>query len=441
MNSENIKTVKFGGSSLASGEQFRKVRDIITADPVRRYVVPSAPGKRFKDDAKVTDLLYACYEKASRGESIAPIFDRIRERYDSIISDLGLDMTLDSDYAEIESALIHKIGRDYAASRGEYLNGKILAHYLGYDFIDAADVIFFREDGDFDSEKTNEILSAVLKRHTHAVIPGFYGSMPNDTIKTFSRGGSDITGSIVARASSSAIYENWTDVSGFLMADPRIVNDPKAISTITYRELRELSYMGANVLHSESIFPVKRAGIPIRIRNTFRPEDRGTLISSKVSPARGRTVTGIAGKKDFTVISLEKSMMNGEVGFVEKVLGVLSRRGISFEHLPSGIDTMSLVLENGFLKNGVLEKVVEELKTAVSPDHISVHEDIALVATVGHGMTKNVGVAARLFTALSEAGINVMMIDQGSSELNIIVGVENADCANCIRAIYREFFN
>lgn len=438
MNSENIKTVKFGGSSLASGEQFRKVRDIITADPERRYVVPSAPGKRFGDDTKVTDLLYACYEKASRGENIDVIFDRIKERYDSIIADLGLDMTLERDYAEIESALIHKTGRDYAASRGEYLNGKILARYLGYDFIDAADVIFFREDGGFDSEKTNEILSAALKRHTHAVIPGFYGSMPNDTIKTFSRGGSDITGSIVARASFSSIYENWTDVSGFLMADPRIVKDPKSISTITYRELRELSYMGATVLHEDAIFPVRIAGIPINIRNTNHPDDIGTMIVSHCPPDGKGVITGIAGKRGFSVITIEKDLMNQETGFGRRVLEVIENSGICFEHLPSGIDTMSVIINTADLAP-YRNMVINNICTAVDPDSVSVEDGLALIAVVGRNMVKAKGTAARVLTAAAQAGVNIRMIDQGSCEINIILGVADDDFEKAVEAIYREF--
>ncbi|MBQ4065155.1 MAG: aspartate kinase, partial [Clostridia bacterium] len=406
MNHRNTKTVKFGGSSLASAEQFAKVRDIVLAETERRYVVPSAPGKRFSADTKVTDMLYTCYEKASRGESIAETFGAIRERYDSIIEGLGLTMSLEKDYAEIEVALIHRTGRDYAASRGEYLNGKILAKYLGFDFIDAADVIFFREDGSFDSDKTNEILSAELQRHEYAVIPGFYGSMPNGTIKTFSRGGSDITGSIVARASSSVIYENWTDVSGFLMADPRIVENPKPIETITYRELRELSYMGATVLHEDAIFPVRIAGIPINIRNTNKPTDSGTMIVSHCPPDGKGVITGIAGKKGFSVITIEKDMMNQEKGFGRRVLQVLESCGICFEHLPSGIDTMCVVLNSKEVE-GCREKLIDRINQAVTPDAITIDDSLALIAVVGRAMVKAKGTAFRVFKAVADEDINI----------------------------------
>jgi len=438
VNNNVIKTVKFGGSSLASAEQFVKVRDIVLAEPERRYVVPSAPGKRFSADTKVTDMLYTCYETAARGESIEEIFGKIRERYDSIIEGLGLSMSLEAEYREIEVALIHKAGRDYAASRGEYLNGKILANYLGFDFIDAADVIFFREDGTFDSDKTNEILAAELQRHEYAVIPGFYGSMPNDTIKTFSRGGSDITGSIVARASSSVLYENWTDVSGFLMADPRIVENPNPIEIITYRELRELSYMGATVLHEEAIFPVRIAGIPINIRNTNQPGDEGTMIVSHCPPDGKGVITGIAGKKGFSVITIEKDRMNQERGFGRRVLQVLENCGLCFEHLPSGIDTMSVIISTADLAP-VREMVINSICTAVDPDAISVEDGLALIAVVGRNMVKATGTAARVCHAVARAEINIRMIDQGSDEINIILGVNEEDFEPAIRAIYERF--
>ena len=438
MNNAFVKTVKFGGSSLASCEQFQKVKEIIVSDSRRRYVVPSAPGKRFSSDTKVTDLFYRCYEQAARGEDISEIFGEIRERYDSIIEGLGLSMSLEDEYAEIEGALIHKIGRDYAASRGEYLNGKILAKYLGFDFIDAADVIFFREDGSFDSERTNEVLAAELKRHEHAVVPGFYGSMPNDTIKTFSRGGSDITGSIVARATASALYENWTDVSGFLMADPRIVKDPSPIKTITYRELRELSYMGATVLHEDAIFPVRVAGIPINIRNTNQPEADGTMIVSHCPPDNNGIITGIAGKKGFSVITIEKDMMNQEKGFGRRVLQVLENSGMCFEHLPSGIDTMSVVVNTAELE-AYRSMVINNICTAVDPDSITVEDNLALIAIVGRNMVKAKGTAARALTAVAKADINIRMLDQGSDEINIVIGVAADDFEDAIRAIYAQF--
>ena len=434
-----LKVVKFGGSSLADAAQFRKVAGIIKADPSRRYVVPSAPGKRTKNDTKVTDMLYACYDMATRGEDFAEYFCEIEARYNGIISDLGLDFSIASEFETIRNAFIHKAGRDYAASRGEYLNGRILAAFLGFDFIDAASVIFFKENGQLDSERTNTVLAAELRRHEHAVIPGFYGSMPNDTIRTFSRGGSDITGSIVARAAECDLYENWTDVDGFLMADPRIVDNPRVISEVTYKELRELSYMGAGVLHEDAIFPVRFAGIPINIRNTNNPDAHGTLIlpqSGKFDT--GNVITGVAGKKGFSVITIEKDMMNAEVGFGRRVLEVLEVNGMCFEHLPSGIDNMSVIVNTHELE-GRRERIVNGICRSVNPDSVEIEDGLALIAVVGRAMVKAKGTAARVFKAISGAGINIRMIDQGSSEISIIVGVEEADFEDAMRAIYQEF--
>lgn len=424
---------------MADGNVIRSVAAIVTAEAERRYIVVSAPGKRFGDDVKVTDLLYRCHALRAAGEDFSAEFEKVRARFLNIEREVGKDLGVKALLDETENGIAGGAGRDYCASRGEYLAARVMAAVLDVPFVDAKDLILFREDGSLD-EATYELAAEKLRQYSRAVIPGFYGRNPDGSIRTFSRGGGDISGAIVARAVKASLYENWTDVSGFFACDPRIVPSPECISELSYQELRELSYMGANVLHSESIFPVKAAGIPIRIRNTFRPQDEGTLILPSPRVGRGRVVTGIAGKKDFTVIFLEKSMMNGEVGFAAKVLKVLDRYGVSFEHLPSGIDTMSVVVDNKYLQNGVLEKVIEGIEEAVCPDHIYTHRDIALVATVGHGMAKNVGTSARLFKSLSDAGINVIMIDQGSSELNIIVGVDNADCAACIRAIYREFF-
>ncbi len=436
----SIKVCKFGGTSMADGNIIRAAAKIVESDAERRYVVVSAPGKRFGGDVKVTDLLYASYEAAVSGAGFETEFSKIRTRFEGIEKEIGRGLNVKAMLNEIAENVLAGAGRDYCASRGEYLAARIMAAVLGIPFVDAEDVVRFNADGTL-SEETYELTAAALKKYPRAVIPGFYGKGPDGKIKTFSRGGGDISGAIVAKAVKASLYENWTDVSGFFACDPKIVNSPRCIEELSYQELRELSYMGANVLHSESIFPVKSAGIPIRIRNTFRPEDEGTLIVSSAVRRRGvGAVTGIAGKKDFTVILLEKSMMNSEVGFAAKVLEVLSGHGISFEHLPSGIDTMSVVIDNRYLENGVLAQVVEEIRKCVRPDHIYTHENIALIATVGHGMARNVGTSARLFKALSEAGINVIMIDQGSSELNIIVGVDNSDCAACIRAIYREFF-
>ena len=434
-----VKVVKFGGSSLADAAQFQKVAAIIKADPERRYVVPSAPGKRFREDTKVTDMLYACYERAARGAEFDGLFAQVRERYDGIIRELGMDYSLDREFAHIQSAFVNKSGRDYAASRGEYLNGKILAAYLGYDFIDASRVVFFNDDGSFNDELTHQSLRDELSRHERAVIPGFYGSMPNDTIKTFSRGGSDVTGSLVARAAGAVLYENWTDVSGFLVADPRIVPNPKQIKRITYRELRELSYMGATVLHEDAIFPVRQAGIPINIKNTNVPSDPGTMIVPESGEGDdAQTITGIAGKKGFSILHIEKDMMNQEIGFGLKVLEVLEEREISFEHLAPGIDTMSIVVATEALE-GQREELLRWIKRRTKADLVELHDGIALIAVVGRGMLKAVGTAARAFSALAGAGINIRMIDQGSSELNIIAGIDEDHFEDAIRSIYKEF--
>ena len=432
------KVVKFGGSSLASAEQFKKVADIIHADDARRYVVPSAPGKRFSADTKVTDMLYSCYDLAAKGQDFSESFNSIKERYYGIINDLGLDISLEKEFETIRACFIGKAGRDYAASRGEYLNGIVLAGYLGYEFIDAADVIFFTETGSLDSQKTAEVLGERLEKTERAVIPGFYGSMPNDTIKTFSRGGSDITGSIVASAANADLYENWTDVSGFLIADPRIIKDPEPITTITYKELRELSYMGATVLHEDAIFPVRKAGIPINIKNTNAPEDPGTMIVESTSVKPKFTITGIAGKKGFSVINIEKDMMNSEIGFGRKVLEVLEKNGICFEHMPSGIDTMSIIVhQEEFEKKE--QEILAGLHRNVQPDVIDIETDLALIAVVGRGMRSNRGTAGRIFSALAHSHVNVKMIDQGSSELNIIIGVNEADFEEAMKCIYEIF--
>jgi len=433
-----LKVLKFGGSSLADAEHFRAVAEIVKAEPERRYVVASAPGKRSSSDTKVTDLLYKCYELTVAEEDITDVFNEIVARYNDIINDLGIDLDLSESYEKIRMSLIHNSGRDYVASRGEYLNAMILAKYLDYDFIDAKKVIFFNEDGSFDSEKTNDVLRDKLTRHRYAVIPGFYGSMPNGTIKTFSRGGSDITGSIVARAAGAAVYENWTDVSGFLMADPRCINDPKPIETITYKELRELSYMGATVLHEDAIFPVRYSKIPINIRNTNRPEDKGTFIVSQTDDISEDVITGIAGKTGFSTITIEKDMMNAELGFGRRVLQVLEEHGIPFEHFPSGIDTMSVVVATKELQSKRAD-VLAGICKMVNPENLFVEENLALIAIVGRGMVKAKGTAARVFKALADAGVNIRMIDQGSSELNIIVGVDANDYIPGLKAIYREF--
>ena len=433
-----LKVVKFGGSSLADAEHFRQVADIIKADPSRRFVVASAPGKRFSADIKVTDMLYTCYNMIRNHEDITEYYQKIKDRYNGIIADLGLNFDISGELEYVKNAMMLRSGRDYAASRGEYLNSIILAKYLGFDFIDAENVIYFKENSTFDEEKTNEAMTEELKKHKNAVIPGFYGIMPNGTIKTFSRGGSDITGSIVARAASADLYENWTDVSGFMMADPRIIENPCPISTITYRELRELSYMGATVLHEDAIFPVQKAGIPINIRNTNRPEDNGTMIvASTDSYDKEHIITGIAGKKGFSVINIEKDLMHNEIGFCSRIFECLEDNEISFEHIPSGIDTMSIIIATASLE-GKKEKLITSLQRNTKADSITVDDGLALIAVVGRGMKEAKGTAARVFMAASNADVNIKMIDQGSSELNIIIGVEESDYENALRAIYSE---
>ena len=432
------KVVKFGGSSLASAEQFKKVGKIIRADASRKFVVPSAPGKRFSGDTKVTDMLYSCYGAAIREKKFADQLQEIRGRYQEIIDGLGLDFSLDQGFEKIRENFGKKIGRDYAASRGEYLNGKIMAAYLGYEFIDAADVIRFGEDGSFDEETTNQLLAKRLEDSKGAVIPGFYGAKEDGTIVTFSRGGSDVSGSLVALAVGADLYENWTDVSGFLIADPRIVKNPRSIETITYKELRELSYMGASVLHEDAIFPVRKAGIPINIRNTNAPEDKGTLIVEGTCRQPKYTITGIAGTDGFASITIEKAMMNSEIGFCRKVLQVFEEHDISIEHMPSGIDTMTIFVHKDEFEEKE-QQVLSAIHKTVKPDHIELESDLALIAVVGRGMRATRGTAGRIFSALAHAHINVKMIDQGSSELNIIIGVRHDDFKNAIRALYEIF--
>lgn len=433
-----IKVVKFGGSSLASAEQFAKAGKIVQSDQGRRYVVPSAPGKRSAKDTKVTDMLYACYALVEADEEFRIPLMKIKDRYDSIINGLNLKLSLEDEFRKISENFKQKAGVDYAASRGEYLNGIIMANYLGYEFIDAAEVIFFNGRGEFDAERTNEVLAARLSTCETAVVPGFYGSLPDGTVKTFSRGGSDITGSIVARAAQAGCYENWTDVSGFLIADPRIIDHPQTIRTITYRELRELSYMGASVLHEEAVFPVRKAGIPINIRNTNAPEEEGTWIVESTCHQSKYTITGIAGKKGFVSVNIDKDMMNGEVGFGRKVLSAFEENNISFEHMPSGIDTMTVFVHQPEFE-GKEQAVISAIHRLANPDSIELESDLALIAVVGRGMRSTRGTAGRIFSALAHASINVKMIDQGSSELNIIIGVSNEDFENAIRAIYDIF--
>lgn len=434
------KVVKFGGSSLADAAQFKKVGQIIREDESRRYVIPSAPGKRFPEDVKITDMLYKCYGAAVREKNFTKQLEEIQQRYQEIIDGLGLDLSLDKEFEIIRQNFGQKAGREYAASRGEYLNGIIMAHYLGFEFIDAAEVIAFDENGSLLVDQTNDLLSERLSHTEKAVIPGFYGADPNGNVKTFSRGGSDVTGSLVAKAIHADMYENWTDVSGFLIADPRIIKNPKGIETITYKELRELSYMGATVLHEDAIFPVRKEGIPINIRNTNAPEEKGTLIVEGTCRKPKYTITGIAGKRGFASITIEKAMMNSEVGFGRKVLEVFENEGISFEHMPSGIDTMTIFVQQDEFEEHE-QRVISGIHRAVEPDDVELESDLALIAVVGRGMKQTRGTAGRIFSALAHAHVNVKMIDQGSSELNIIIGVREHDFEAAIQAIYDIFVN
>ncbi len=434
-----VKVAKFGGTSLADAPQILKVRDIVLADPARRYVVPSAPGKRHKDDQKITDLLYLCHEHARQSLPFDDIFKLIADRYTQIARDLKVKLDLEPELAAIKKTIAGGGSSDYTASRGEYLNGLIVAALLNFTFVDAADIVKFDANGQFDPELTNNLAAKRLGRHVTAVVPGFYGAMPDGSIKTFSRGGSDISGAIVARAAGADVYENWTDVAGLLMTDPRIVPNPKSISRITYKELRELAYMGATVLHDEAIFPVRQAGIPVNIRNTNEPEHPGTIIEREDRSApMTAPITGIAGRKDFTIIYIEKALMNAQIGFGRRLLTALESNAISFEHMPSGIDTISVVVASSQL-TGKLEALLRDIRSECQPDALSVEHNIALIATVGRGMAHTPGICARLFGALGQANINVRMIDQGSSELNIIVGVAAKDFETALKAIYGEF--
>lgn len=434
-----IKVAKFGGSSVADAIQIGKTKNIIEADPQRKYIVVSAPGKRFDGDTKVTDLLYLCKTHIEHHLPYEQLFQVVCDRYKVTEVNLEVKVDIQKHLDEIKVNLEKGTTADYVASRGEYLNAILIAAYLGYDFVDAAGLIQFNAKGKLLAEETDRALKEELAKHDRAVLPGFYGSGPDGSVKTFSRGGSDITGALVARAVGAEVYENWTDVSGLLMADPRIVEDAKPISTISYKELRELSYMGATVLHEDAIYPARMADIPINIRNTNRPEDEGTLITAEAGPLEdGQIITGIAGSKDFTVIALYKNMLSDERGFVRRMTGILEDYDIPLEHLPSGIDTVCVVVSNKKL-DGRLDEILEEFKQQLKPDTMDVSEEVALVATVGYGMSARPGTSAKLFTALAEAGVNIRMIDQGSSEMNIIVGVENDDLEKSIRAIYDAF--
>ena len=437
-----IKVCKFGGTSMADANAIRQVKNIIESNKDRKFIIVSAPGKRFKNDIKITDTLYRCYDEVVECGTCKKSFAIIRERFTEIVKDLALDIDIESILDETEKKIDEVKSAGFSASRGEYLSAVVISAFLGVDFVDAAEIIRFDSHGKLNVDYTDDKVSSRLEGLERAVIPGFYGKNFQGDIMTFSRGGSDITGSIIAHGVNADLYENWTDVSGFLVCDPRIVDNPKVINQITYKEVRELSYMGASVLHAEAIAPVMKKKIPINIKNTFKPEDKGTMIvpnDQYKADANDSIITGIAGKKDFTVLLIEKSMMNSEVGFIRRVLSVVEHYNICVEHLPSGIDTLSVVVESSQLKEGVLTDLVNEIRENVKPDYVHVIENISLIATVGHGMARRTGTAATLFTALANANINIKMIDQGSSELNIIIGVNNSDYEKCINAIYNAF--
>ncbi|MBQ3141007.1 MAG: aspartate kinase [Clostridia bacterium] len=439
MSYTQTKVTKFGGTSLADAHQIKKVAEIIRADASRRFVVPSAPGKRFSADIKVTDLLYSCCARIDAGEDYSAELGVVRTRFETIVAELGIQLDLAAEFDEIARNIAAGCGTDYVVSRGEYLSGKVLSALLGFEFVDAAEVVFFDENGKFDSQKTDSVMSVRLSGCATAVIPGFYGALPDGRIKTFSRGGSDISGSIVAKAVMADLYENWTDVSGFLMADPRIVDHPRTIRTITYRELRELSYMGAGVLHEDAVFPVRVGGIPINIRNTNDPSAPGTMIVPKTEEVDlDNVITGLAGKKGFCIVMIEKEMMNSELGFGRRVLQEFEKSGINFEHMPSGIDSLCVIVNEHEIA-GKEQKLLNDITEAVSPDMIRIERGLALIAVVGRAMRSSVGTAARVFRCIASEGINIRMIDQGSSELNIILGVDEKDFETAINCLYHGF--
>lgn len=433
-----VIVAKFGGSSLSDSSQFKKVKDIVLADERRKFIVPSAPGKRSSNDYKITDLLYLCHEHVRSSVPFDEIFRLIESRYTDLCKELGLSVDICSHLKDLKTKIEEGASEEYVASRGEYLNGILLAEYLGYDFIDAADVIVFKKSGLLDEKMTYAAAGGKLSEAGKAVIPGFYGASSDGRIKTFSRGGSDITGAIIAKCVNAKVYENWTDVSGFLMADPRIVENPKHIEEITYKELRELAYMGANVFHDEAIFPVKKDGIPINIRNTNRPLDKGTFIVNEKNNIEAGNITGISGKKDFTVISIEKTLMNRDKGYCRRILSILENNNVAFENIPAGIDSISLVIDDTELEEK-LDKIVEEIETQCNPDSLIVYPNMALIAVVGSGMIRTKGISAKVFSALTRTDVNIRMINQGSSELSIIIGVENDDFEKAIRAVYKAF--
>ena len=435
-----LKVLKFGGSSMADAVQFAKVKAIVEADPARRVVVVSAAGKRCKKDHKITDLLYLCHAHVQYGVSCDGVFEMIRERYLGIRDDLGLKIDLESELDAFREKLEKGMSQEEVVSRGEYFAARLMAEYLGFEFLDAKHWLQFRLDGTVDQEKSYEDLRRCAEGRC-VVIPGFYGAMPDGTIKTFTRGGSDITGALAAAALDADVYENWTDVSGFLMADPKIVPDPQPIERITYAELRELSYIGAQVLHEGTIFPVREKNIPLNIRNTNQPDHPGTMIRESFeeqAPQDNRFITGIAGRKNFSVISITKNGMSTEVGILRRILEVLERYNVSVEYLPSGIDYVSLVVDSAKVSSCIYQ-IMGDLQKEIQPDKLHVVDNIAIVAAVGRQMAYKPGSSGKIFARLGENGINIRMITQGPEELNVIVGVDNQDFANTIRVLYDSF--
>lgn len=434
----SIIVSKFGGTSLANSKQFLRVKDIVLNDEDRRYIVASAPGKSDSEDTKVTDLLYLSYDLAKHKIAFSDTLEKVFNKYEEIVNGCGLNLDLTKHFEKIKLELEEGRDRDYIASRGEYLNALILSELLGYEFIDAKDLIFFNNNGNFDEKKSYDAIYEMSKKHKKAVIPGFYGSMPNKEVKTFSRGGGDLTGSIISRGVKTSLYENWTDISGFMSADPRIIKNPKKIEVITYKELRELSYAGASVLHEEAILPVTAAGIPIEIKNTFKPEEKGTIIVPDTDKKGPSEITGVSGKKHFSVINIEKIQMNKDKSFHRKLMSVLEVNGIVLEHMPSSIDSLSLIVADKYL-TGKMDTIETELKSFCNPDKVAFKSGIALITVVGRGMKNSIGTSAKLFTALAASKINVRMIVQGASEINIIVGVEEKDYERAIESIYDAF--
>lgn len=434
------RVCKFGGSSLADAAQFKKVLAIIAADPRRLILVPSAPGKRNSADAKLTDLLYLCQQSASVGSDFTQVFERIRERFLEIERGLGVNALMQSHLEKLRADIARGVSKDHVASRGEHLNGLIMAACLDAEFIDPQHYVTIAANGTIQADSYERLGKALAAQNRRYVVPGFYGADAAGEIKTFSRGGSDVSGSIVARAAGAEVYENWTDVSGLLMADPRIVKHAKPMEEVTYSEIRELSYMGATVLHDEAISPVREVGIPICIKNTNAPDHPGTRIVTKLSPhvEKSTEIAGIAGKKNFEMISIEKNLMNKEVGFAYRLFGVLDRYGVSFEHCPSAIDSMSVVVESAQLE-GKTDAVLEEIRSVLKPDRLEHDQQVALIAVVGEGMAKTIGIAAKVFVALRDAAVNVRLINQGASELNIIVGVAPGDYEKAVIALYDAF--